>query len=59
MKLNIDGAVFGNSIKAGGGGVLRDSNEDWVAGFMRKLGSMSSILAELWAIKDGLLLAWQ
>ena len=34
--------------------MLRDSNGDWVAGFMRKLGSTSSILAELQALKDGL-----
>ena len=59
MKLNTDGAVFGNPIQVGGGGVIRDSNGEWVAGFVRKLGSMSSILAELWALKDGLLLARQ
>ena len=59
VKLNTDGAVFGNLIKAGGGGVLRDNNGDWVVGFMRKLGSMSNILVELRALKDGLLLARQ
>ena len=59
MKLNTDGAVFGNPKKAGGGGVLGDSNEDWVARFMRKLGSMSSTMVELWALKDGLSLARQ
>ena len=57
MKLNIDGAAFGNLIQVGGGGVVRDSNGDRLVGFMRKLGSMSSVLAELWALKDGLLLA--
>ncbi|KAL0010713.1 hypothetical protein SO802_005821 [Lithocarpus litseifolius] len=57
MKLNTDGAVFGNPIQVGGGGVLWDINCDWVAGFVRKLGSMSSVLAELWAFKYGLLLA--
>ena len=59
VKLNTDGAVFANLIKVRGGGVLRDSNGDWVVRFMRKLGSMSSILVELWALKDGLLLARQ
>jgi len=59
MKLNTDGAAFGNPIQVGGGGVLRDSNGDWVVGFIRKLGSMSSVLVELWALKDGLLLARQ
>ena len=59
MKLNTDGAVFGNPKKVGGGGVLHDSNGDWVARFMRKLGSMSSTTTELWAHKDGLSLAQQ
>ena len=59
VKLNTDGVVFGNPKKAGGGGVLGDSNEDWVARFMRKLGSMSSTMVELWALKDGLSLARQ
>ena len=59
MKLNTDGAVFGNPKKVGGGGVLHDSNGDWVARFMRKLGSMSSTTTELWAHKDGLSLARQ
>ena len=59
VKPNTDGAVFGNPIKARGRGVLLDSNGDWVSRFMRKLGSMSSILLEIWALKDGLLLAWQ
>lgn len=48
MKLNTNGAVFGNSKKAKGGSMLRDSNGDWVAGFIRKLGSMSSTMTELW-----------
>ena len=39
--------------------MLWDSNSDWVAGFVRKLGSMSSVLVELCALKDGLLLARQ
>lgn len=59
VKLNINGAVFGNPKQAGGGGVLCDSNGDWVVRFMRKLGIMSSTMAELWALKDGLSLAQQ
>ena len=37
--------------------MLWDNNSDWVAGFVRKFGSMSSVLAELCALEDGLLLA--
>ena len=39
--------------------MLWDSNSDWVVGFVRKLRSMSSVLAELCAFKDGFLLARQ
>ena len=33
--------------------------DSWVAGFTRKLGAVSSTMAELWTLKDGLLLAKQ
>lgn len=59
VKLNTDRAICGVHGKAGGGGVLRCSSGNWVAGFARKLGAVSSIIAELWALKDGLLLAKQ
>ena len=39
--------------------MLQCSNGNWVAGFARKLGTMSSTMAELWALKDGLSLAKQ
>ena len=39
--------------------MIRDNNGEWVTRFVRKLGSMSSVLAKLWALKDGLLLARQ
>ena len=58
-KLNIDGFVFGSSMKAGGGGVLRCNDGEWVAGFMCKLGNMSSTVVELWALKDGVIVAKQ
>ena len=58
-KLNIDGSVFGSPMKAGGGGVLRCNDGEWVADFMRKLGNMSSTVFELWALKDGLIVAKQ
>ena len=59
MKLNTDGLVFRNPIKVGGGGILRCSNGDWIAGFARKLGNTTSTVAELWALKNGLLVAKQ
>ena len=45
--------------KAGGGGVIRNNEGDWVAGFVKKFGNVSSITAELWAFKEGLLMAKQ
>ncbi|CAN1150374.1 Putative ribonuclease H protein At1g65750 [Linum perenne] len=40
------------------GGLLRDAQGEWVAGFTNKLGGGSAIQAELTAIRDGLSLVW-
>ena len=58
-KLNTDGASIGNPGKAGGGGVLRDCEGRWMRGFVRSIGETTSIMAEFWALRDGLLLAGQ
>ena len=57
VKLNTDGSVLGNSGPASLGGLLRDSNGNWIGGFSHKLGITNSLAAELWGIRDGLLLA--
>ncbi|KAK9991108.1 hypothetical protein SO802_026093 [Lithocarpus litseifolius] len=57
FKLNTDGASIGNPGKAGGGGLIRDSSGNWVKGFSRSIGIGTSILAEFWALRDGLSLA--
>ena len=44
---------------AGGGGVLRDHNRNWMWGFAVKLGRCSVIEAEIWSIIHGLRLAWE
>ena len=59
VKLNTDGTMYGNPVKVGGGGILRSSSGDWIGGFVRKMGSTSSTVAELWALKDGLTMAKQ
>ena len=59
LTLNIDGSVASNSGPAGGGGLVRDENSDWVKGFARRIGNTSSYLAELWALRDGLQLCLQ
>ena len=43
FKLNTDGSSIGNPGRAGGGGVLRDSNGNWVRGFSSSFGITSSI----------------
>ncbi|KAL0014093.1 hypothetical protein SO802_001162 [Lithocarpus litseifolius] len=59
FKLNTDGSSLGNPGLAGGGGLIRDENGDWVVGFARKIGIANSFMAELWALRDGLLLCLQ
>ena len=59
LTLNVDGAAAGASGMAGGGGLIRDGNGDWVIGFARKIGTTTSFMAELWALRDGLLLCLQ
>ena len=54
LTLNTDGLVASGSGIAGGGGLLRDANGDWVTGFARRIGTTSSFMAELWALRDGL-----
>ncbi|KAK9998875.1 hypothetical protein SO802_018478 [Lithocarpus litseifolius] len=59
VKLNTDGSMYKAPIKASGGGILRCSNGDWIAGFARKLRNISSTMDELWALRDGLIMAKQ
>ena len=59
VKLNTDGSVFGDPIKVDRGGILRCNNGDWIARFARKLRNITSTVAKLWALKDGLTMAKQ
>ena len=43
--------------KARRGGLIRDSMGNWIKGFSRSVGFATSIIAEFWALRDGLLLA--
>nr|POF19331.1 putative ribonuclease h protein [Quercus suber] len=53
-KLNTDEASCGNPRRAGGGGVIRGSAGNWIKGFVRYIGSTTSIIAEFRALRDGL-----
>ncbi|KAH9757265.1 hypothetical protein KPL71_016337 [Citrus sinensis] len=56
-KLNSDGACKVTGVAAAGG-LIRDHNGHWVAGFGMYLGTCSVTMAELWGLYQGLLLAW-
>ncbi|XVF82146.1 hypothetical protein PTKIN_Ptkin16aG0021500 [Pterospermum kingtungense] len=54
-KLNSDGAA---KMVAGCGGVPRDHDGRWVAGYACKLRTCDVFMAELWVVVQGLELAW-
>jgi hypothetical protein len=43
---------------AGCGGLLRNSNGQWLGGFSRHLGTCTAYIAELWGVLDGLKFAY-
>lgn len=49
---------MGNPGHAGGGGIIRNVNGDWVNGYARAIGNATSVAAELWALRDGILLCF-
>ena len=50
FRLNSNGSSMGNLGRVGGGGIIRDSNGDWVSGYARAIGHTASVTAELWAL---------
>ncbi|KAK9289746.1 hypothetical protein L1049_007905 [Liquidambar formosana] len=56
-KLNTDGSSLGNPGKASAGGLIRDHLGQWIEGYSRKLGTLTSTAAEIWGLHDGLELA--
>ena len=59
MKLNTDGFIDDLLGIARGGGLIRDEQGNWVAGYTRRVGKANSFIAEAWALKDGLVLCSQ
>ena len=45
---------LGNPGRAGGDGLIHDSNGAWVSGYARAIGHTTSVATELWAIRDGI-----
>lgn len=50
VKLNVDGATSLRTSVASCGGVLRDWNGQWIAGFSKGIGRCNAYMAEEWAI---------
>ena len=55
----MDGFALGCPGPVGGGGVIRDDHGRLVKGFLRKIGKVNSLEAELQAIRDGLIICNQ
>ena len=58
LKLNTDGSALDNPGLAGAGGVLRDHQGQWIAGFSMHVGIATNNIAELEAVRQGLEMAW-
>ena len=59
LTLNCDGSAVSTVGSAGGDGLVKDENGEWVMGFARRIGNASNYLVELWALRDGLQLCLQ
>ncbi|KAL4290725.1 hypothetical protein GQ457_14G003440 [Hibiscus cannabinus] len=59
VKMNVDASVSIADQTAGVGGAIRDDIGSWRFGFARFVGRCNALLAELWAIHDGLLHTWE
>ncbi|KAK9024491.1 hypothetical protein V6N11_004651 [Hibiscus sabdariffa] len=59
VKVNVDASVDTKDNRTAIGGLIRDDSGGWLRGFYRFVGRCSVLLAELWAIYDGLRLAWE
>lgn len=55
-KLNIDGSRLGIIGRAGYGGVVRNEHGRWIVGFSKHNNSASIFVAEMWGLRDGLIL---
>ncbi|KAL4346674.1 hypothetical protein GQ457_17G015250 [Hibiscus cannabinus] len=58
FKLNIDGSRVSPEGFASCGGVVRTSSGEWIIGFSKYVRICSTVVAELWDVFEGLVLAW-
>ncbi|KAK9283712.1 hypothetical protein L1049_011962 [Liquidambar formosana] len=58
VKLYTDSSSIGNPWPTGAGGFIIGPDGRLIVGFIRNVGTSNSVAAELWALRDGLQLAW-
>lgn len=58
LKLNTDGSCV-SKVQLAAGGLIRNRKRWWLIGFSKYIGCGVSLLAELWGMYEGLLLAWR
>jgi len=58
INLNTNGSFLDNPGMAGVGGLLRDSSGSWISRFSLSMGITTNNMAELGAMRQGLMLAW-
>lgn len=58
VKVNVDGSALGNPGQSAAGGLCHDKDGNWLFGFNIKMGNGSAYQAEVFAIWQGLQLAW-
>lgn len=54
----MDGSTMGKHGVAGCGGVIRDEDGQWIAGFSKRIGYTSGFAAELWGLREDLMLCY-
>ncbi|KAJ1432360.1 Ribonuclease H domain [Sesbania bispinosa] len=56
IKVNVDGSCNTSSGFCGAGGLLHGCDSQWLAGFSMNLGKVGVLAAELYAIRQGLMI---
>ncbi|KAM7503559.1 hypothetical protein LguiB_002463 [Lonicera macranthoides] len=56
VKVNTDGSCLGNPGPAGIGGVARNDQGQWLAGFAGFIGKATILKAEIWPVREAMLL---
>lgn len=56
FRLNTDGSAIGSLGRVGYGGLIKNDRGVWIGGFSRSLECSNRVIAELWALRNSLIL---